>query len=175
MADGKRTCQFYLLRYVPNIVRGEFVNLGVLLYDPAANRLHPPRLLENFRRVRRLHPWADLDVLTALEKQIEEDTPARGEELPAYLDRLQQFSNLLQALEGVQEGASNILDNTIAVLGSDCSEGYTHGNFDMPVVIAGGGGGVVEQHAQVDELAAHDVGHVAQQVELAGSLAVSHG
>ncbi len=99
MADSERTCQFYLLRYVPNIVRGEFVNLGVLLYDPAANQLHPPRLLENFRRVRRLHPWADLDILTALEKQIEEDAPTSSDELPAYLDRLQQFSNLLEFTE----------------------------------------------------------------------------
>lgn len=56
---------------------------------------------------------------------------------------MQQFSNLLQALEGVQEGASNILANTVAVLGSDCSEGFTHGGFDMPVVIAGGGGGAL--------------------------------
>ena len=38
---------------------------------------------------------------------------------------------------------TGILDNTIAVLGSDCSEGFTHGNFDMPVVIAGGGGGAL--------------------------------
>lgn len=56
---------------------------------------------------------------------------------------MQQFANLLVALENVQEGATNILDNTIAVLGSDCSEGFTHGNFDMPVVIAGGGGGAL--------------------------------
>jgi hypothetical protein len=99
MPEVERTCQFYLLRYVPNIVRGEFVNLGVLLYDPGANRLYAPRLLENFRRVRRLHPWADLDVLAALEKKIEEEVPAQSDELPAYLDHLQQFSNVLEFTE----------------------------------------------------------------------------
>lgn len=99
MPAEERTCQFYLLRYVPNIVRGEFINLGVLLYDPADGRLHPPRLLEDFRRLRRLHPWADLDLLAALEKQIEEDAPAAADALPAYLDRLQQFSNLLEFTE----------------------------------------------------------------------------
>ncbi len=95
MAD-EHACEFYLLRYVPNIVRGEFVNLGVLLHDPQGQRLLPPRLLENFRRVRRLHPWADLDVLAALEKQIEEEAPKQNGALRAYLDRLHQYSNVLE-------------------------------------------------------------------------------
>lgn len=99
MANAERSCRFYLLRYVPNIVRGEFVNIGVLLHDPEQSRLHAPRLLENFRRVRRLHPWADLDVLSALEKHIADDTPASGEKLPGYLERLQQFSNALEFTE----------------------------------------------------------------------------
>lgn len=99
MADGERACIFYLLRYVPNIVRGEFVNLGVLLHDPGENRLYPPRLLDNFRRLRRLHPWADLEVLAALEKQIAADAPAEATALPSYLSRLQQFSNVLEFTE----------------------------------------------------------------------------
>jgi len=99
MADGERPCSFYLLRYVPNIVRGEFVNIGVLLHDPEQNRLHAPRLLENFRRVRRLHPWADLDVLSALEQHIAGGAPAHGEALSGYLERLQQFSNALEFTE----------------------------------------------------------------------------
>jgi len=98
MAD-ERACEFYLLRYVPNIVRGEFVNLGVLLYDAQQKRLLPPRLLENFRRVRRLHPWADLDVLAALERQIEAEAPQQNGALRAYLDRLQQYSNVLEFSE----------------------------------------------------------------------------
>ena len=99
MPDAERPCQFYLLRYVPNIVRGEFVNLGVLLYDPAAKRLLPPRLLENFARVRRLHPWADLDVLAALEKQIESEAAGQAANLTGCLERLQQFSNALECAE----------------------------------------------------------------------------
>jgi len=99
MPDNERACEFYLLRYTPNIVRGEFVNLGVLLHDPQAGRLLPPRLLDNFRRVRRLHPWADLDVLAALEKQIEEEAPKQNGTLRAYLERLQQYSNVLEFSE----------------------------------------------------------------------------
>ncbi len=98
MAD-ERACEFYLLRYVPNIVRGEFVNLGVLVYDSQEKRLLPPRLLEDFRRVRRLHPWADLDVLAALERQIEAEAPQQNGALRAYLERLQQYSNVLEFSE----------------------------------------------------------------------------
>lgn len=98
MAEGERACRFYLLRYVPNIVRGEFVNLGVLLFDPEENKLLPPRVLEDFRRVRRIHPWADLDVLAALEKQIETEAAAQTD-LAAYLDRLGQSSNVLELTE----------------------------------------------------------------------------
>ena len=61
---------------------------------------------------------------------------------------MEQFAALLIALRDSQEGAGNILDNTIAVLGSDCSEGWTHGSFDMPVVIAGGGGGALKRPGQ---------------------------
>jgi len=95
----ERACEFYLLRYTPNIVRGEFVNLGVLLHDPQSGRLLPPKLLENFRRVRRLHPWADLDVLAALERQIEDEAPKQNGALRAYLERLQQYSNVLEFSE----------------------------------------------------------------------------
>ena len=98
MAD-ERACEFYLLRYVPNIVRGEFVNLGVLVYDSQAGRLLPPKLLEDFRRVRKLHPWADLDVLAALERQIEAEAPQQNGALRTYLERLQQYSNVLEFSE----------------------------------------------------------------------------
>lgn len=97
MPDGERACQFYLLRYTPNIVRGEFVNLGVLLHDPSEKRLLAPKLLEDFRRVRKLHPWADLDVLAALEQQIAGE--AAADNLAGYIARLQQFSNALEFTE----------------------------------------------------------------------------
>ena len=98
MPDGERPCQFYLLRYVPNIVRGEFVNIGVVLFDPDAGRLQP-RFLENFRRVRRLHPWADVEVLSALERHVEAEAQAPNGGPGDYLRRWQQFSNVLEFTE----------------------------------------------------------------------------
>ncbi|MFQ5818244.1 MAG: DUF3037 domain-containing protein [Terriglobia bacterium] len=95
MPDTERTCRYFLLRYTPNIVRGEFINLGVFLYDPAAPRLES-RLLDDFRRLRRLHPWADLDLLARLSEQFEQESFAPAGSLDAYIERLQNYSNLLE-------------------------------------------------------------------------------
>jgi hypothetical protein len=94
----ERACEFSLLRYTPNIVRGEFVNIGVLVHDPSARRLLPLRLLEDLRRVRRFHPWADLDALAALERQLAAEA-AGADDLGGYLARLQQYSNALEFTE----------------------------------------------------------------------------
>lgn len=109
MPEGERQLTYFLLRYTPNIVRGEFINLGVFLYDPTAPRLES-RLLDDFRRIRRLHPWADLDLLAQLPEQFEQEAsevlpaevPPEGETeasraAPAdYIARLQTYSNLLE-------------------------------------------------------------------------------
>ncbi|MFQ5927390.1 MAG: DUF3037 domain-containing protein [Terriglobia bacterium] len=94
MPDSERICQYFLLRYTPNIVRGEFINLGVLLYDADDQRLES-RLLSDFRRLRRLHPWADLTLLAQLGEQFEQESFQPEGGLDAYLDRLQNYSNLL--------------------------------------------------------------------------------
>ena len=53
MADFKQ-CEFFLLRYVPDVVKGEFVNIGVVLLEDRRERLHrralSPRLAPGARR-----------------------------------------------------------------------------------------------------------------------------
>src|SRR6266566_2038141 len=74
-----RPCAYHVVRYTPNLVRDEWVNIGILLFDPASGRLLQ-RLLEEpaeFARVRRLHPAADEEFLRRL-----------SEDLEAELDRL---------------------------------------------------------------------------------------
>ena len=62
---------------------------------------------------------------------------------------VQQFASLVQALAGIPEGNGTVLDRTVAVLGSDCIEGWTHAISELPCVIAGGGGGALVQGAHV--------------------------
>ncbi len=61
-------CKFTLLRYVPDIVKGEFMNLGVALMDQGG-RVLGARMFgeEELRRVRCLHPTADLEMLRELQ------------------------------------------------------------------------------------------------------------
>src|SRR5271170_4973440 len=53
MADLKQL-EFYVLRYVPYVVRAEFINIGVLLLEPNANGFGfaDARMTSDWRRVR---------------------------------------------------------------------------------------------------------------------------
>ena len=50
---------------------------------------------------------------------------------------------LLSQLKGTAEGAGNLLDQSVVVATSDCSDGSQHSTNDMPIVIAGKGGGAL--------------------------------
>lgn len=54
---------------------------------------------------------------------------------------VEQFAYLCQKLKDTAEGAGNLLDNSVLLLGTDCSKGWTHSIDDMPVIVAGKGGG----------------------------------
>jgi hypothetical protein len=51
------------------------------------------------------------------------------------------LANLLEKLMNQTEGAGNLLDSSCVFVGSDASSGLTHSVFDMPIIVAGGGGG----------------------------------
>ncbi len=78
-------CKFSVLRYVPDIVKGEFVNLAVVLMDESGGFLGA-RMFgeEEFRRLRCLHPTADLDLL----REIQAGFPGQVAHLP--LDKLRE-------------------------------------------------------------------------------------
>jgi len=69
----ERPCAYRILRYTPNLIRDEWVNIGVLVFDPesGARRLRMIEEPEEFARVRRLHPQADEELLRALRDDLE--------------------------------------------------------------------------------------------------------
>jgi hypothetical protein len=89
---------YWVVRYTPNLVRDEWLNVGVLLLDPASSRFEARFIEESgeFGRVLRLQPNSDETVLRALERHFE--TVVRGAESPsAYLEKLgQTLSNVVQ-------------------------------------------------------------------------------
>lgn len=87
-----RPCAYHVVRYTPNLIRDEWVNIGILLFDPSSGRLLQ-RLVEEpgeFARVRRLHPNADEELLRRL-SDVFAPRSAAGETSPAsYIGRLEQ-------------------------------------------------------------------------------------
>jgi hypothetical protein len=72
--SAERACAYRILRYTPNLVRDEWVNIGVLLFNPRTGerRLRVIEEEEEYRRVRRIHPGADELVLRALRDDLED-------------------------------------------------------------------------------------------------------
>jgi hypothetical protein len=73
-SPGERACAYRILRYTPNLVRDEWVNIGVLVFDPKTGerRLRLIEEQDEYNRVRRLHPQADETLLRALRDDLED-------------------------------------------------------------------------------------------------------
>jgi len=94
----KRKLEFFLLRYVPDAVKGEFVNFGLLALENGANgaALVDVRFTKDWRRVQCLDPQADLDVLEALQREIRQEI-GQTRDRAALLQRMEDsFSNVIQ-------------------------------------------------------------------------------
>jgi hypothetical protein len=73
-------CEFSLIRYVPDVVKGEFTNIGVILRElspesrktseASRNSVTQVRFTRDWRRVRCIDPDADTDLLESLEDEI---------------------------------------------------------------------------------------------------------
>jgi hypothetical protein len=68
-------CEFFLIRYVPDVVKGEFVNIGVLLRKAGAPDAARPdsavvRFTRDWSRVKCLDADADIGLLEGLESEI---------------------------------------------------------------------------------------------------------
>ena len=55
-----------------------------------------------------------------------------------------QFSYLLQKLKSIPEGEGTLLDNCLIAYGSANSDGNAHNHDDLPVLLAGKGGGTIQ-------------------------------
>lgn len=66
----RRSCEFRLLRYVPDAVRNEFVHIGVILREQGSSAAAEVRFTRDWRRVRCLDPYADTDLLEGMESEL---------------------------------------------------------------------------------------------------------
>ncbi|HET9285827.1 MAG TPA: DUF3037 domain-containing protein [Candidatus Angelobacter sp.] len=94
----KIRCRFFLLRYAPDAVKNEFVNIGLVLLPPAGSA--EVRFTHDWSRVRSLDPQADVEVLEAMETDLREKLREMNGDREFILRRIQDsFSNALQPTE----------------------------------------------------------------------------
>jgi hypothetical protein len=65
---------------------------------------------------------------------------------------MKQFAYFLDKLKSIQEGESNLLDNSMIVYGSGIRDGDRHEHEDLPILLAGRGGGTITggRHIKAD-------------------------
>jgi hypothetical protein len=136
-----RQCEFYLLRYVPDAVKDEFVNLGVVLLETGEDPALPPkeggrtghptselftdvRFTRDWRRVRCLDPEADVELLESFEGELRRMLQSRAAEVINYRGPMSRRDWLLRLLEDGMSGALRITpakavltENPVAELG----------------------------------------------------------
>ncbi len=94
-----KQCAFFLVRYVPDIVRDEGLNIGLFLHSPEQEYLDC-LITDDFSRIARLHPQADLKLLRDLQTFFEDQIKEHEHDLEGYVREMQDScSNLIQLTE----------------------------------------------------------------------------
>jgi hypothetical protein len=107
VADLKQ-CEFFLLRYVPDVVKGEFVNLGVVLLEEGDEGFTDVRFLRDWRRVRGLDPEADVELLESYESEIRRLLQSRTPEVINYRAAMSRREWLLTQMREAFSGTLEI-------------------------------------------------------------------
>lgn len=63
-------CEFFVIRYVPDVVKGEFINIGVILRAAERDEETAVRFTRNWSRVLCLDASADVELLDMLEAEL---------------------------------------------------------------------------------------------------------
>jgi hypothetical protein len=90
-------CEFFLIRYVPDVVKGEFTNIGVLLREAGRHDGAVVRFTRDWSRVRCMDADADVGLLEGLEAEIAARVRMEATDLKPVMEVLQDtLSNSLQ-------------------------------------------------------------------------------
>jgi hypothetical protein len=91
-------CRFFVLRYAPDAVKNEFINVGLVLLPPAGGA--QVRFTRDWSRVLCLDPDADVEMLQALENDLRNQLREMNGDCDLILRRIQDsFSNAIQPSE----------------------------------------------------------------------------
>ena len=105
-----RKCEFFVLRYVPDVVKGEFVNIGVVLLETGHgdSGFSDVRLTRDWRRTRCLDPNMDVGLFEALEQDLRSKLQSRVPEIINYKGPMSRRDWLLDQIETSWAGTLQI-------------------------------------------------------------------
>jgi hypothetical protein len=93
-------CEFFLIRYVPDVVKGEFTNIGVLLREAGRADSAVVRFTRDWARVRCMDADADIGLLESLEGELAERLRLGAADTKPVMQVLEDtLSNSLQITE----------------------------------------------------------------------------
>ncbi len=92
-------CEFSLVRYVPDPVKNEFVNIGVMLREVAEPQATEVRFTRDWARVRCVDPDADIAMLEAMESEMRRRMPEGADAVPLMKTMEDSFSHQIQMTE----------------------------------------------------------------------------
>jgi hypothetical protein len=100
----------------------------LMLADAGSNRTYP-----------------DVDVRDGHHELSHHQNDAEKKEKISRIDRylVEQFAGFLNRLNSISEGGRSLLDNSMILYGSAISDGNRHNHDDLPILLAGGGGGTI--------------------------------
>jgi hypothetical protein len=98
--NERQECEFFLVRYVPDPVKNEFVNIGVMLREAARPDAAQVRFTKDWARVRCMDPDADIEMLEAMETEMRRRLAEHDPDLKPLMTVMEDsFSHLLQLTE----------------------------------------------------------------------------
>jgi hypothetical protein len=93
----RKSLEFFLLRYVPNVARGEFVNIGLIMKESSnEGGFAAVHFTQNLKRARCLDPFIDEDLLIGIGREIENRFQDSSAQLALLAELVDQYSNVIQ-------------------------------------------------------------------------------
>ncbi len=103
-----KQCELFLVRYVPDVVKGEFVNIGLALLEEGNDGFTGVRFTRDWRRVRCVDPEADVELLESYEDELRRLLESRAPEIINYRGSMSRREWLLDQMRQSLSGALEV-------------------------------------------------------------------
>jgi hypothetical protein len=100
-----KQCEFFLVRYVPDVVRGEPVNIGLVLLEDGGADFTGVRFTRDWRRVRCADPDVEVEFLESYEDEFRRLLESRAPEIINYRGPMSRREWLLGQMQQSFSGA----------------------------------------------------------------------